>query len=129
MTEPYRTPPEIIQLEQQLRDKSEECEDLRRERDEFEDALRTLRENDNQNAREWWTWRLGWLLAASVALALIYAIWTYNMKPEAEGACREILLADHGGLVACPYGGQIATPVGDRIKCTCPTAAPAGSAR
>ncbi len=131
---PFRAPDEVLKLEQQLREKNEECEDLRREVQEAEElaaAARRISSDDAKNAREWWTWRLVWVLAAACALALIFWGYSATMRPEVEGDCRDAVVKPYNGTYECPYAGQSLSAVGEegQVKCTCPTVAPAGSGR
>jgi hypothetical protein len=129
-TDGYRTPPEVLLLNNQLSDKTRECEDLRAEILELKERLAKAKRRDPQELRDahgWWTWRIFWAFCAAVIISISYFIWRYNMKPEIEGTCREVLLADNDFEKKCPFAGQVQTAIGDRVKCACPTVAPAGS--
>ena len=127
----YRTPPEILKLEEQLRDKSSECEELRSANLDLKTKLaRKTDPADAKDAREWWTWRLAWCLLAGLAAFITYAIWKYSMLPTPpEGSCREVIIdTDNYSFKECPYGGQTAVPVGPAddhmFKCTCSNTKP-----
>lgn len=133
--DPYRAPDAVLKLEQQLHAKQAECEDLRREVSELEDELNRVEEvneSDRKNAREWWTWRLAWVLAAICVVLTIGAVWSCEMRPPPpEGACRDVSIKIGDFDEKCPYAGQVMTDVaGGRVKCTCPSppvGAPASS--
>lgn len=129
MNEPYRAPDEVLKLEEQLREKSEECEDLRRELDEAEASARRDPFEERLKAEQW-TWRIFYLVGAAVAISIAYFVWRYSMQPDVEGACRDVVI-DVGSIHdhKCPYANQIMGEAKDnKVKCTCPMA-PVGSVR
>lgn len=128
MNEPYRTPDAVLALEQQLRDKASECEDLRAENLKLKTKLAARDPLDAKDARAQWTNRLLILGFAVIVLSVIFVIFRYAMAPTVEGACRDAVIRTSDINPTCPYGGQVATLLSeDRLKCTCPTPAAAGS--
>lgn len=129
MNEPYRAPDAVLALEQQLRDKASECEDLRAENIELKAKLAARDPEDASDARAW-TSRLLILGVVAIVLFVVFAIFRYAMAPTVEGACRDAVINNaHDGFDArCPYGGQVATPLGDnKLKCMCPAPAAASA--
>lgn len=130
---PFRTPDEVLKLNEQLLEKSEECEDLRRECDDLADKLRREQQSNRDVARAKSNNRT--ITIVTLAAFGLLAWLILNMRQcevegskHPEGACRDaIVTVDGYGWDKCPYANQIMSEVKDnKVRCTCPVK-PAGS--
>lgn len=134
---PFRTPPPVLKLEEQLRDAQAEIEDLRAENLDLKTKLvEHTRRNpeDARHARESWTWRLLIVCGIGFATWLVFLLKSCDPSPTRD-QCRDTVVNANGtdfgstGHYSCTFPGQTMSPTTDPkvYRCTCPSS-PASSA-